>query len=192
MCHQQKDPLRPLSVEERDQLEHLSRSLTMPADQVIHAKEVLAVADGHPFTEAARLAGRTSGDAVAHLIARFNTEGLPALETRHGGGPPFRYTLAECERILREFRRAPDRRLDGTATWSLTTLQRALRSAPDGLPTVSTYTILCVLHEAGYSWQQDRTWCDTGKAIRVRKSGTVEVTDPDATGKKTSSSRPTP
>ena len=75
MCLQQKDPLRPLSVEERDQLEHLSRSLTMPADQVIHAKEVLAVADGHPKTLAARLAGRTSGDAVAHLIARFNTEG---------------------------------------------------------------------------------------------------------------------
>ncbi len=192
MCHQQKDPLRPLSVEERDQLEHLSRSLTMPADQVIHAKEVLAVADGHPFTEAARLAGRTSGDAVAHLISHFNTEGLPALETRHGGGPPIRYTSVECERILREFRRAPDRRLDGTATWSLTTLQRALRRAPDGPPTVSTYTILGVLHEAGYSWQQDRTWCDTGKAIRVRKSGTVEVTDPDATGKKTLSSRPTP
>jgi transposase len=192
MCHQQKDPLRPLSVEERDQLEHLSRSLTMPADHVIHAKEVLAVADGHSFTDAAKLAGRKSGDAVAHLIARYNAQGLPALETRHGGGPPIRYTLAECERILREFRRAPDRRLDGTATWSLTTLQRALRRAPDGLPKVSTYTILCVLHEAGYSWQQDRTWCDTGKALRVRKSGTVEVTDPDATGKKTLSSRPTP
>jgi len=54
MCHQQKDPLRLLSVEERDQLEHLSRSLTMPADQVIHAKEVLAVADGHPFTHELR------------------------------------------------------------------------------------------------------------------------------------------
>jgi hypothetical protein len=52
MCHQQKDPLRPLSVKEREQLEHLSRSLTMPADQVIHANEVLAVADGHSFTEA--------------------------------------------------------------------------------------------------------------------------------------------
>ena len=118
MCHQQKDPLRPLSVEERDQLEHLSRSLTMPVDHVIHAKEVLAVADGHSFTDAARLAGRKSGDAVAHLIARFNAQGLPALETRHGGDPPIRYTLAECERILREFRRAPDRRLDGTASWS--------------------------------------------------------------------------
>jgi len=41
------------------------------------------------------------------------------------------------------------------------------------------------LHEAGYTWQADRTWCDTGKAIRVRKSGPVEVTDPDAAGKKT-------
>jgi transposase len=185
MSRLQKAPLRLLSAEERNQLERLSRSLTMPADQVIHAKEVLAVADGHPFTEAARLAGRKSGDAVAHLIARFTVEGLPALETRHEGGPPIRYTAVECERILQEFRRTPDRRLDGTATWSLVTVQRALRRAPDGLAHVSTHTIGCVLHEAGYTWQQDRTWCDTGKAIRVRKSGPVEVTDPDAAGKKT-------
>ena len=114
-------------------------------------------------------------------VARFTVEGLLALETRHGGGPPLRYTSVECERILREFRRAPDRRLDGTVTWSLVTLRRA----PDGLAHVSTHTIGCALHEAGYTWQQDRTWCDTGKAIRVRKSGSVEVTDPDAVGKKT-------
>ena len=103
MCRPQKEPLHLLSAEERDQLEQLSRSLTMPADQVIHAKEVLAVADGHPFTDAARLAGRKSGDAVAHLIARFNVEGFPALETRHEGGPPIRYTAVECERILRGY-----------------------------------------------------------------------------------------
>ena len=185
MCRRQKAPLRVLSEEEREQLERCSRSLTRPADEVIHAKELLAVADGHAFTEAAKLAGRKSGDAVAHLVARFNAVGLAALHTRHGGGPPIRYTSVECERILREFRRAPDRRLDGTATWSLVTLQRALRRAPDGLPRVSTHTIGCVLHEAGYTWQQDRTWCDTGKAIRIRKSGPVEVTDPDAAGKKT-------
>jgi transposase len=192
MCRPQKDPLRPLSQEERKTLEQFGRCLTMPADQLIHAKEVLAVADGHTFTEAARLVGRKSGDAVAHLISRFNREGLPALETRHGGGPPIRYTAVERERILREFRRPPDRRLDGTATWSLTTLQRALRRAPDGLPKISTYTILCVLHEAGFTWQEDRTWCETGKAIRVRKSGTVEVRDPDACAKKNSSRRRTP
>src|SRR5689334_22878906 len=107
MSHHQKEPLRLLSAEERDQLVPVSRSLTMPADQVIHAKEILAVADGHTKTLAARLAGRKSGDAVAHLISRFKREGLPALETRHGGGPPFRSTAVECERILREFRRPP-------------------------------------------------------------------------------------
>jgi transposase len=192
MCRPQKDPLRSLSQEERKTLEQFSRCLTMPADQVIHAKEVLAVADGHTFTDAAKLAGRKSGDAVAHLVTYFNKEGLSALETRHGGGPPIGYTRVECERILREFRRAPDRRLDGTATWSLVTLQRALRRAPDGLPHVSTFTILQTIHEAGFTWQKDRSCCDTGKVMRVRKSGPVEVTDPDADAKKNSSRRHTP
>lgn len=192
MCRPQKNPLRPLTPEERETLEQFSRSLAQPADQVIRAKEVLAVADGHTFADAARMAGRKSGDAVAHLISCFNREGLAALETRHEGGPPFRYTSVESERILREFRRSPDRRLDGTATWSLVTLQRALRRAPDGFPRVSTHTIGCILHEAGYTWQKDRTWCKTGTALRVRKSGTVEVTDPDACAKKNASRRHTP
>ena len=82
-------------------------------------------------------------------------------------------------------RRAPDRDQDGTATWSLTTLQRALRRAPDGLPGVSTYTIWGVLHEAGFRWGQDRSWCETGTAVRQRTSGTVTVTAPDALPKKT-------
>lgn len=192
MCRPQRDPLRALCAEEQQTLERLSRSLTQPADQVIHAKEVLAVANGQTFTDAAKLAGRKSGDAVAHLVTRFNREGLCALETRHGGGPPILYTQMECERILKEFRRPPDRRQDGTATWSLVTLQRALRRAPDGLPRVSTFTILQAIREAGFIWQSDRSWCDTGKVMRVRKSGPVEVTDPDAVAKKNSSSRHIP
>jgi hypothetical protein len=31
-----------------------------------------------------------------------------------------------------------------------------LRTATDGLPNVSTYTIWRVLHEAGWAWQADR------------------------------------
>lgn len=123
----------------------LTQLRAAPADQVIHAKEVLAVAEAHTFTAAAKLVERKSGDAVAYLISRFNAQGLPALETRHGGGPPIGYTSVECERTLREFRRVPDRRLGGTATWELPTLQRALRRAPDGLPKVSTYIMLCIL-----------------------------------------------
>ena len=83
-----------------------------------------------------------------------------------------------------ELRRPRDRERDQTATWSLTTLQRALRSAEDGLPEVSTYTIWCVLHEADLSWQRDRSWCHTGLATRRRKAGEVEVHDPDATVKR--------
>lgn len=95
------------------------------------------------------------------------------------------YGSGEKARILREFKREPDPEGDGTSTWSLTTLQRALREAEDGLPHVSTYTILKVLHEAGYSWQRDRTWSQTGQAVRKRKSGTVVVNDPDTEAKKT-------
>ena len=121
---------------------------------------------------------------MAHLVARFNTNGLAALDRRHGGGPAIQYGSEQRERILAEFRRAPDRERDGTATWSLTTLQRALRTAPDGLPGVSTKTILHTLWDAGFTWQQNRTWCNTGTVIRKRKTGPVEVTDPDTAPKK--------
>ncbi len=184
MAAPQKDPLRPLTPDERLHLEHVSRSRTDPAVRVARAKELLAVAGGSSFQAAARLAGRKSGDAVAHLVARFNRAGLDALGERHGGGQRKRYMEAEQERVLREARREPDRNRDGTATWSLTTLQRALRRASDGLPTVSTYTIWCVLHDAGFVWTKDRSWCETGTVVRKRKSGTVTVIDPDATAKK--------
>lgn len=184
MGRPRKNPLRPVTTDERAELERISRAGSERADRVAHAKALLAIADGAGLGEAARASGRRSGPAVAHLIARFNTHGLAALDRRHGGGPAIQYGLAERERILREIRRTPDREQDGTATWSLTTLQRALRTAPDGLAQVSTKTILLTLWGAGYSWQQNRTWCPTGTVIRRRKTGSVEVTDPDATPKK--------
>jgi transposase len=185
MAGHQKDPLRPLALDEHTYLEQLSRSRVEPAAHVARAKELLAVAAGSSYEAAARAAGRRSGDAVAHLVARFNRDGVAAIAERHGGGQPKRYTATEQERILREMRRAPDRDQDRTATWSLTTLQRVLRHAPDGLPTVSTYTIWWVLHDAGFTWQKDRSWCETGAVLRKRKSETVVVHDPDATPKKT-------
>jgi len=188
----QQEPLRPWTAAERGALEQIARAGSERADRVARAKALLAVAAGRRFTDAARAAGRRSGDAVAKLVARFNKEGLVALDPQHAGGPPVVYDGATRERILREFRerilrefrRPPDRERDGTATWSLATLQRALRRAPDGLPTVSTWTILQTLHDAGYTWQQRRTWCHTGTVLRKRKAGVVEVTDPDATPKK--------
>ena len=183
MSRRQKDPLRPLNQEERARLEQLSRSQSEPASQVARAKALLAVADGKSYTNAARTAGRRAGDAVAHLVARFNREGVDAVIPDHGGGPQIRYTAAQWEMILSEARRTPDREQDGTATWSLTTLQKSLRAK--GLPTISTYTIWHVLHDAGLCWQKSRTWCETGTALRKREAGVVTVTDLDADAKKT-------
>ncbi len=184
MSRRQKAPLRTLTPEERTMLEQVRRSRSDRADRVARATAVLAVADGASYTVAAQRAGRRSGDGVAQLVARFNARGLAALDSRHGGGPARQYGTAEQERILTEFRRPPDREQDRTATWSLSTLQRVLRRAVDGLPEVSTVTILRTLHEAGYTYQRSRTWCHTGTAQRTRKQGTLIVTDPDATPKK--------
>ena len=185
MPQRPKDPLRPLTADERLRLERLARSHTEPAAHVARAKALLAVADGQQFTAAARAAGRRSGDAIAHLVARFNREGLAAVPPRHGGGQPKRYTAAEQARILHEVQRPPDRDTDRTATWSLTSLRRALRQAPDGLPGVRTDTIWCVLRDAGFTWQRDRSWCQTGAVVRKRKRGPVTVHDPAAEAKKT-------
>ena len=183
MTRRQKDPLRPLTAEERRALEQLSRAQREPASHVIRAQLVLAVAAGQSYTAAARGGGRRSGDAVARLVARFNREGLAAIVPGHGGGATVVYGEEERARILAEVRRVPDRDADGTATWSLSTLRRALRRAPDGLPGVSEYTIWCVLRGAGRQWQRSRSWCETGVVVRQRKAGPVVVTDPDAAPK---------
>jgi len=185
MTRRQKDPLRPLIDEERTVLMRISRAQSEPASHVARAKALLAVAFGQSYTAAARAAGRRSNDAVSQLVSRFNREGLAAVEPRHGGGPQIVYGVEERKRILAEFERQPDREKDGTATWSLSTLQRALREAPDGLPNVSTYTIVRVLRDAGWTWQKNRTWCKTGTVTRKRKGVAVEVTDPEAEAKKT-------
>jgi transposase len=184
MTRRRKDPLRPLTEDERRELARLARSATAPAAQAARASALLAVAEGSDYQRAARAAGRRSGDAVSRLVARFNHEGLGALEPRHGGGRQQRYGQAQRERILREAARAPTREADGAASWSLSLLRKALRSAPDGLPGVSTFTIRRVLHEAGYSFQRTRTWCPTGQSVRRRKAGVATVTDPDAVPKK--------
>ena len=184
MSRRKKDPLRRLTDAERLALTQISRSQAAPAVQVARAIMLLAVAAGNDYQQAAHAAGRRSGDAVSHLVARFNAEGLAATSPRHGGGRSPVYGLAARERILAEVERTPTPEADGMATWSLSTLQKTLRTAPDGLPAVSTYTLWQVLHGAGYSHQFTRTWCPTGTALRRRKAGAAVVTDPDAGSKK--------
>jgi transposase len=184
MSRRQKDPLRPLREEERNELTGLSRSRSAPAAPVIRARTLLAVAEGRSYTEAALLAGRHTGDTLRDWVSRFHREGMAAVIPRHGGGPPLRYGQEQQKRILAELQRTPDREREGTATWSLTTRRNALRRTPEGLPTISTYTIWTTLQQAGVSWQKSRTWCETGTVMRQRKQEVVTVKDSDAEPKK--------
>jgi hypothetical protein len=97
MTRRRKDPLRALTDEECMALSQLSRSHGAPAAQVARATALLAIADGHSYTAAARRVGRRHGDTVAAWPARFNRDGLAAVVPRPAE--------AERPRSLREWSR---------------------------------------------------------------------------------------
>lgn len=176
MATPQKEPLRALTAPERAALEQTAQASSERLDRVRRATALLAVAAGASFAQAARQAGFKSGSAVAGLAGRFNRHGLAALAIAAGRGRAATYDAAARAQIVGTAQRAPDRKRDGTATWSLSTLQRALRG--DRLPQIGASTVRRVLVDAGSSYQQTRTWCPTGTAARKRKAGVVRVVDP--------------
>ncbi len=173
MPHPISQPLRPLTDAERSELVRISQASSERLNRSQRAIALLALEAGKTLTDAAKAAGWKAQKTVTRLIRRFQERGFAALDGLPRSGHPCSYGPAERARITQELRRSPLRKEDGTATWSLATLQRALREAPNGLPQVSTFTILYTLHEAGFSWQKSRTWCKTGKTLR-KKDGQVE------------------
>ncbi len=182
MATRQKESLRPLQPEEYVMLERVVHQGSARMDQVRRAQAVLAVARGASLTHAARAAGFGSHTAVAKVVGRFNQQGLAALTIRSGRGRKPRYDMQARAQIVAVAQQEPRRREDNTATWSLSTLQSALRR--QGFPQVGTSTIRRVLQEAGSSYQRTRTWCPTGTAWRTRKDGVAQVIDPCTEEKK--------
>jgi transposase len=177
----QKIALRPLSEAERHALQRVAKASSERVDAVKRAKALWAVAEGKTFTQAGVKAG-LSRDGVSQLVERFNQRGLAVLVIAPGRGRKPTYDAEARTLVVQEVQRQPDRVSDQTATWSLKLLQRALRRA--GLPAIGATTIGRILHEEGYSVQRDRTWCETGYALRKRKDGVYRVRDPHAQQKK--------
>ena len=176
MVAMQKERLRPLTVAEQRELRVIAKASSERVDRVKRATALLAVAGGETFTAAARAAGYRSVGAVTYLVRRFNRAGLGALGIAAGRGRRRTYGTTARAQIVATAQRPPDRKADGTATWSLSTLERTVRR--EGLPRVGATTIRRVLHDAGSSYQRTRTWCPTGTAQRKRKAGVVQVVDP--------------
>jgi transposase len=176
-------PLRAMTPKEEQALGRSAKASSDRVDVVKRARSLLAVHAGSAYTLAAREAGYKSGDSVSQLVARFNEHGLVALHIAGGRGRRATYTPAHRERILTELERIPDRTTDATATWSLKTLERALRQDAE-LSHICASTIREALRAAGYRYTKTRTWCATGTALRVRGGQTVTVHDPKAEEKK--------
>jgi len=149
MATMQKERLRPLILAEQRELMRITKASSERLDRVRRATALLAVARGRGFLPAAREAGLRSGTTVGNLVGRFNRDGLAALRIAAGRGRRSTYDTAARARIVATAQRPPDRRTDGTATWSLRTLERTLRRA--GLPRLGATTIRRILREAGSS-----------------------------------------
>jgi len=171
----QKEHLRELAETERAALQRMVHASSERVDRVRRARALLTVAAGWSFAAAARDAGLRSGTTVANLVARFNRQGLAALSIASGRGRKPTYQREARTQIVATAQAAPDRKQDGTASWSLSTLQKRLRK--EGLEHIGTNTIKRVLEDAGSSFQKTRSWCPTGTALRVRKTGIVTVTN---------------
>jgi transposase len=182
MATMQRERLRPLTEAERRELVAITKASSERVDRVKRATALLAVAEGQAFGAAAEAAGYRSPQAVTYLVRRFNRAGLGALEIAAGRGRRPTYDAAARGRIVATAQRPPDRKTDGTATWSLSTLERTVRR--EGLPHVGATTIRRVLRDAGSSYQRTRTWCPTGTAQRKRKAGVVRVVDPQTEEKR--------
>jgi len=181
--------LRRLSRAERATLPRIAKRTSERVDQLRRAIALLAVARTGVFIHAAREAGLHSGTTVADLVARFNRHGLAAVRIARGRGRRPTYAASARAQIVATAQRSPKRRTEGTATWSLSTLQQTLRRG--SFPTLGTSTIRRVLQDAGSSYQRTRTWCPTGTAQRKRKAGVVTVVDPQTEVKRGSSNSPT-
>ena len=189
MATMQQERLRPLTIAEQGELRAIVKASSERVDRVKRATAVLAVAGGQSFSAATRAAGSRSPQAVTYLVRRFNRVGLGALGIAPGRGRRPTYDASARARIVATAQRPPDRKADGTATWSLSTLERTVRR--EGLPRVGATTIRRVLHDAGSSDQRTRTWCPTGTAQRKRKAGVVQVVDPKTAEKRGPSTRRT-
>lgn len=179
-----KTILRPLSDREFQELTRLAKASSERLDVVRRSKALLEVAKGTSFSQTARTTGFKTGDGVVVLVKRFNDKGLAALKIASGRGPKPTYDAAAREKIVETLQQPPDRLEDQTATWSLTTLERSLRLKEPGLNKIGATTIARIARQAGFSYQNSRSWCQTGTVKRKRQAQIVSVTDPRSEEKK--------
>jgi len=119
-----------ITAEERDELEQMTRSRTLPAADIFRARLILMLAQGLPYrTIQARL------DTTAATISRWKDRFLRGriaglVEVRHAGKRPFVITPALTAKVIGATRRQPK---DGSTHWSCRKLAQSLGVSKDSV-----------------------------------------------------------
>lgn len=146
---------RPLTIEERQELEKLSRSKAAEHRLVQRAQFILAVHTGETIPHIAQRLGVTPATLYTRL-KRFEVEGLKSLQDRERGGRKPIYTEAERGTMIATARTHPDQLGQAFGTWTLDRLVAYLRKAHD--IGVSRAQLARILKEEGLRWYQEKVY----------------------------------
>jgi len=147
--------LRPLTNEERIQLEKLSRSATESHRLVGRARLILLAYQGVPVRHIASKLDR-SVPAVYLRIRRFGEEGIAGLQDKPGKGRKPTYTEAECGQMIALARTDPDKLGLSFGHWTLDRLVDYLHN--NDQIGVSRAQLARTLQAEGLRWYQEKTY----------------------------------
>jgi transposase len=119
-----------ITAEERDELEQMTRSRTLPAADIFRARLILMLADGEAYrTIQARL--ETTAATISRWKDRFLKERIAGLtKIRHPGKRAFVITPALTAKVIDATRRQPK---DGSTHWSCRKLAQSLGISKDSV-----------------------------------------------------------
>ena len=147
--------LRPLTEEERTELERLSRSRKAEQRLVERARIMLMLAEGYKPTEMAREVDR-SEPIVYRWLHRFNEQGLAGLGDARRPGRPQTYDEVERGHIIATARTHPERLGLDFGHWTLDRLVEYVNEQLN-IP-ISRSQLGEVLRAEGLKWYQEKTY----------------------------------
>lgn len=147
--------LRPLTEEEQQVLERLSRSRTAASRMVERAKAILWLEQEESPQQVAGRLGRARS-TVNNWLKRFNEEGVSGLDDRPRPGRPLEYSEEQRGQIIATARTHPQKLARPYAHWTLTRLTEYVnKELHIG---ISRAQLARVLEEEGLRWYQEQTY----------------------------------
>ena len=146
---------RPITKEERKELEQLKRSQTAEMRLVERAKMVLWSQEGQKAVEIAAKLDRTPM-TVYNRLKRFDLEGMAGLEDKPKSGRKPTYTETERGQVIALARTDPQKLGLPFGHWTLDRLVAYLRE--NGQVSISRAQLARVLKAEGLRWYQEQVY----------------------------------